>query len=199
MTSGSGRRGASLPAAWTPEPRPPRRPKSRNRGIDFSRANGKHDSVSTSDPLSGPPLAGERQTRLRCSFAASDLRRALRIATELRKITAAAHVRRGSQSDGWPGWIVTLTTPQLPLTLDVIELWEGRMLAAERMWPGCRFLGWTTSHRTDAPLRCAGETPEHAASGPGQRRSQRELVVASLLRCPPGERRGIVRGRAVPR
>ncbi len=156
--------------------------------------------------MSTPSLAPESQptaegdTRLYCSFEAASLREALRVATELRKITDAALVRRRRSPGAEHGdWVVTLTTSPLPLTLGVVVLWEGRMLAAERRWPGCRFLGWTTYPTAQAPHRAFEETPVRDASGPGQRRSQRELVVASLLRCPPDEQLGIARGRVVPR
>jgi hypothetical protein len=95
-------------------------------------------------------------------------------------------------------WIVILTTPPMPLTLDVLQLWEGEMLSVERRWRhGCRFLGWMTGCTSTAPTGCP-EGPEDGAAVADQR-SQRELVMASLLRRPAIERRGIVHGRASAR
>jgi hypothetical protein len=85
----------------------------------------------------------------------------------------------------------------MPLTLDVLQLWEGRMLSVEHRWPGCRFLGWRiweTPAASNGPTEWPKDDVAVAA-----RRSQRELVMASLLRRPTVERRGIVHGRAVRR
>jgi hypothetical protein len=85
--------------------------------------------------------------------------------------------------------IVVLTTPPLPLTLAVIQLWERKMLAVEQRRPNSRFLGWTTS-LTPAGASIGFGDPDLGAAG--ERRTQRELVLASLLRRPAGDRRGIV-------
>ena len=152
--------------------------------------------MSESGALHDDRERGEERARLRCSLSAGGLRQAVQIATELRRITDAAKVHRGTSSPATrQGWTVTLTTQPLPLTLPVVQLWEARMLAAERRWPGCRFLGWRTCWTPAPSDRAIGETPGHDEPQRSQRRSQREVVVASLLRCPPDERRGIVRGR----
>jgi hypothetical protein len=93
--------------------------------------------------------------------------------------------------------MVTLTTPPMPLTLDVLQTWEGKMLAVEHRWPGCRFLGWRTWETPPAsngPMDWLEDDVADAAQ-----RSQRGLVLASLLRCPAVGHRGIVHGRAVSR
>jgi hypothetical protein len=101
--------------------------------------------------------------------------------------------------------MVTLTTPKMPLALDVLQPWERAMLAVEHRWPGSRFLGWRTWDRPAASKEPkdwlgvdasadARVDAEVAAEG-----SQRGLVLASLLRCPTAGRRGVVRGRAVAR
>jgi hypothetical protein len=87
--------------------------------------------------------------------------------------------------------VVVLTTPQLPLTLAVIQLRERKMLAVEQRSPSGRFLGWTTSWTPERASIGSGESDPHAA-GERRRRTQRELVLASLLRRPAGDRRGIV-------
>jgi hypothetical protein len=88
-------------------------------------------------------------------------------------------------------WTVELTTPLLPLTVSVLTLLEEEMLAVERRWPGSRLLGWTTCPAGQVP---AG-AERAAAERSGPPRTQRELVVASLLRCPPATSRGAIHGR----
>ncbi len=104
-----------------------------------------------------------------------------------------------SEQAGPREWIVTLTTPPMPLTLELIQSWEGEMLAVERRWPGCQFLGWRTCQEATTSTGSVVGTPGHDAADSTQRHTQRELVVASLLRRPADERRGIVHGQAVPR
>src|SRR5277367_2689825 len=87
--------------------------------------------------------------------------------------------------------VVVLTTPPLPLTLAVIQLWERKMLAVEQRRPSGRFLGWMTSWTPARASIGSGESDRDAA-GERRRRTQRELVLASLLRRPAGDRRGIV-------
>src|ERR1700689_442597 len=89
-----------------------------------------------------------------------------------------------------PDSVVVLTTPPLPLTLAVIQLWERKVLAVEQRWPRGRFLGWTTSWTPARASIGSGEPDRHAA-GERRRPTQRELVLASLLRRPAGDRRGI--------
>lgn len=137
--------------------------------------------------------------RLGCSFQAPSLHLAIDLAMEVQAMTAEP---RGNPSlrrlPGRGDWIVTLTTPPMLLTLDVLQSWEMEMLAVERRRPGCRFLGWSTlgmPTASDGPP----DRPVRDADGPRPQRSQREVVMASLLRCPPSERRGNVHGRAAPR
>jgi hypothetical protein len=134
--------------------------------------------VDCFDALSSTSRGGiVERVHLCYSFQAATLRHAAGLAAELR--TVAAFVPRISTTrtrvSGRRDWIVTVTTPQIPLTLMVLRRWEEEMLAIERRWSGCRFLGWRigTRPREDA---AAIETS-----------SQRQLVVASLLRHPPGE------------
>jgi hypothetical protein len=71
------------------------------------------------------------------------------------------------------------------------------MLAVERRWPGCRFLGWRTwdtAKASNGPKEWLESDDKVAAQ-----RSQRGLVIASLLRRPADEHRGSVHGRAVAR
>jgi len=105
---------------------------------------------------------------------------------------------------------VSLTTPPAALTLAVLQLWEGEMLAVEQRWPGCRFLGWRTRQTRDATTCSTLQTPAGSTSSTGrtpvrdaacvpQRRSQRDLVTASLLRCPPANPAQAVRAGCGPR
>lgn len=139
--------------------------------------------------------------RLSLSLQAPDLREAVNLAAELRTLGADV-VQVCPSQPRLPGrweWIVTLTTPPVPLTLAVLQLWEREMLAVEDRWPGCHFLGWRTSQvhgTTIAPVQMVPDRDDPGASGPV---SQRELVLASMLRRPGGGRMGIVHGRGVPR
>ena len=96
-------------------------------------------------------------------------------------------------------WIVELTTPAIALRPAAIHLWERKMLSLEYRWPGCRFLGWTTTSTPAMSTRGATEAPnESTAADPAgdlSSRSQRQLVAESLLRCPRPES-GITHGRA---
>jgi len=96
-------------------------------------------------------------------------------------------------------WIVELTTPAIALRPAAIHLWERKMLSLEYRWPGCRFLGWTTTSTPAMSTRRATEAPnESTAADPAgdlSSRSQRQLVAESLLRCPRPES-GITHGRA---
>jgi hypothetical protein len=157
--------------------------------------------VSTPNVPSRPSTTEQEGLRLRLSFQASDLREAASLAAELRTIGADA-VRVHPSQLRLPGrrdWTVTLTTPPVPLTVAVIQLWEGEMLAVEHRWPGCLFLGWRTCHAPNASIGSLERGPDHDNAGARRRLTQRELVLASLLRRPVGEREGIVHGRGVPR
>jgi len=96
-------------------------------------------------------------------------------------------------------WIVELTTPAIALRPAAIHLWERKMLSLEYRWPGCHFLGWTTTSTPAISTRRATEAPnESTAADPAgdlSSRSQRQLVAESLLRCPRPES-GITHGRA---
>jgi len=124
---------------------------------------------------------------------------AVKLAAELRTMTADVACTHASspRSPGRWDWIVALTTPPMPLTLEVIQLWEEEALAVERRWPGCHFLGWRTCCMPRMSIGFDGESSDRV--GTRRRPSQRELVIASLLRCPLGERRGSVPERAVLR
>src|ERR1022692_1354386 len=71
--------------------------------------------------------------------------------------------------------VVVLTTPPLPLTLAVIQLWERKMLAVEQRRPSGRFLGWTTCW-TPAGASIGREESDRPAAGERRRWTQRELV-----------------------
>jgi hypothetical protein len=121
------------------------------------------------------------------------------MSAELRA-TAAGSVRVSAAPPrvaGRSDWMVTLTTPTMPLALDVLQRWETAMLAVEHRWPGCRFLGWRTWDRPRASKRPKDRLAVDAAVA--DERSQRGLVMASLLRCPTTDRGGTARGRAVAR
>lgn len=157
--------------------------------------------MSTPRVPSRPSTTEQEDVRLSLSFQASNFREAANLAAELRTIGADA-VRVHLSRPCLPGrrdWAVTLTTPLVPLTVAVIQLWEGEMLAVEHRWPGCHFLGWRTSQAPDASIGSLERGPDREDAGARRRLSQRELVLASLLRRPAGERLGRVHGRGVPR
>jgi hypothetical protein len=89
---------------------------------------------------------------------------------------------------GQAEWIVTLTTPPRPPRMDVVEPRERRMHTVEHRWPGARFRGLRTSRTDGASARTAQDAPATP------RRSQREIVMASLLRCPSAKQRGTANG-----
>ena len=175
------------------------RERSRDCGIDGAARAARMDSVSPSRVQSRPSFTDQDRSRLRFSFQASSLPQAVKLAAEFG--TISADVARTYASPlrplGRRDWMVVLTTPPMPLTLEVVQLWEEEMLAVEHRWPGCHFLGWTTCRMPRASTGFGEERSGRA--GARQRPSQRELVIASLLRCPPDERGGIVHGRAARR
>jgi len=131
---------------------------------------------------------------------APSLRQAVSLTAHLRAIADQVWVHPSpSQRPGRREWIVAFTTPPMPLTLALIQSWEEAMLAVEHRWPGCHFLGWRTRRARKESAGSVVGRPGDGAADASQRHTQRELVVASLLRCPTDERRGIVHGRAVPR
>jgi hypothetical protein len=95
-------------------------------------------------------------------------------------------------------WMVTVTTPRIPLTLTVLRRWEEELLVIEQRWSGCRFLGWRTDGKPPARLGLPGGLPEAdgrseseprplaagASADTDESTSQRQLVVESLLRRP---------------
>jgi hypothetical protein len=147
--------------------------------------------------FSRPSITEEEGVRLSLSFQASSLRQAVNIAAELRTLGAdLARVRPSRlRLPGRPDWIVTLTTPPLPLTLAVIQLWEGEMLVVEQRWPGCHFFGWTTRETPCASIRSSQREGDHDGAHACRTLSQRELVRASLLRHPTGEPGELGHGR----
>lgn len=128
------------------------------------------------------------------------LRSAAALALELRAI--AAYVPRVRAVATPPSerrdWIVTATTPQIPVTLSVLQRWEEELLAIAQRSPGCRFLGWrtrassATSGHSDASL-------SRAAPQEGGAPSQRQLVIASLLRHPVSDHEASAQRRAASR
>ena len=81
--------------------------------------------------------------------------------------------------------MVTLNAPPLPLTVDALRDWEKEMLAVEHARPGCRFLGWSVLGACDSSAGPVGRSDAQESRRPCPRQTQRELVTASLLRCPP--------------
>ena len=128
--------------------------------MDAAAELGQDGFVSSSSVLFCASFTDRDRARLRVSFQAASLRQADGLAAELR--TVAAGVPRVDLSPpGLPGrrdWIVSLTSPPLPLALAVIQLWEEGMLAMEQRWPGCRFLGWTTCRAPARPPAGSGES-----------------------------------------
>jgi len=157
------------------------------------------DFVSPSHIQSRPSFTDQERSSLRICFQASSLQQAVQLAAEFATMTTDTAPPQVSppRPPGRRDWMVVLTTPPMPLTSEVVQLWEEEVLAVEHRWPGCHFLGWTTCRM---PRRSTGFMEERSGrAGARQRPSQRELVIASLLRCPPDERRGIVHGRAAHR
>ncbi len=135
------------------------------------------------------------------SIQAPSLRQAEEFVAELRTRGADLlhiHPQQPSPS-GWRDWTVELTTSQGPLTVEVIRLWEDELLAVEQRRPGCHFLGWRTCQAPELLVGQNERLPDRCDAGTPQRGSQRELVIASLLRRPLAGRRGIVHGRGTPR
>jgi hypothetical protein len=161
------------------------------------------EHVSASSVTLEQPMPEREGVRLSISVQASSLGQAVELASALPAIAA----EEGRAHSPWlrpvgrRDWIVALTTPPLALTPAVIQRWEGQMRAVEQRWPGCRFLGWRTWRSTQAssePTEASAARRDRDALEPHSR-SQRELVLASLLRRPTGRRQGIVHGRGVPR
>ncbi len=153
---------------------------------------GAHSSASVGD--------GEG-VRLSCSFRASSPRQAVKLAAELRasdvgvELVAPARTRARDRRD----WIVRSTTPPLALTAAVIGLWEDQMVALALRTCGCAFLGWRICATPAGSVVGGGGAPDDRRASASRAPSQRELVVASLLRRPSGARRGAVHGRRVPK
>ncbi len=176
--------------------------RSHSRGMDRAGADRDHRYMRSFSILALSPRGESvEQAQLCCSVQAPTLRIAAGIAAELR--TTAAHVPRVRAARASRpqrcDWIVTASTPMIPVTLEVLTRWEEAMLAIEQAWPECRFLGWRI-HRppTSRPgssgsrpqaLRTGGPSSQRPqeSSGDGRPPSQRQLVIASLLRDPSGE------------
>lgn len=138
------------------------------------------------------------RTQLRYSFQTLTLRQAAALAAELKTMAACTpHVHAApapAPASERRHWIVTATTPPIPLTLTVLRRWEDELLAIEQRWSGSRFLGWRTSATPAARPGLQGRScKEGGASGASSRGggesadgndhlSQRQLVIASLLR-----------------
>jgi len=94
----------------------------------------------------GPSTAINERAQLCCSFQAPTLRLAAGLAAELGMIDAHVPRIRSARTPASDrgNWIVTVTTPEIPLTLTVLRRWEEELLTVQQRWPGCRFLGWKT-------------------------------------------------------
>jgi hypothetical protein len=159
------------------------------------------EPVSPSSVLSSPSFTDREVVRLSFSFQTPSRRQAVQLVSQLGTMAAdvAQKYPPSPRPPGQRDWIVVLTTPPVPLAVAVIQAWEGAMLAVEHRRPGCHFRGWRTCW---TPARSIGSIERESGrdgTGARQRRSQRELVTASLLRCPPRERQGIVHGRGGPK
>jgi hypothetical protein len=171
--------------------------------MECPHAAGHHRDVDSFSilPLSSRGANIER-AQLRCSFQAVTLRQATALAVELRAMAASTpRVRSVAAAPSQLRcWIVTATTlpMPMPLTLTVLRRWEAELLAIEQRWSGCCFLGWRTSTTPpDRPV-VPGEQRERAgagemssprpseSAGTNSQTSQRQLVIASLLRHPSG-------------
>lgn len=141
---------------------------------------------------------------LRLTFEASSLRRAAAVAAQLRLIMgkpAQIHPTEplcasAPPPTSSPTWRVELTTPEMPLSLAAIHMWERKLLSLEYRVPGCRFLGWTTDRIPEMSARRSAATAERAPASGAPSRTQRELVAESLLRRPSVRQLGIVHGRS---
>jgi hypothetical protein len=156
------------------------------------------------DRLGAPSSASvsdEQGVRLSCSFRASSLRQAVKLAADLRasdvgvELVAAARTHARERRD----WIVSSTTPPLAMTTAAIQLWEDQMIALALRSCGCAFLGWRICATPARTVVCRGGVPDDRHASASRAPSQRELVVASLLRRPSGARRGAMHGRRVPK
>ena len=150
-----------------------------------------------SSAVPAPVPSSCETVRLHCTFQAPSLRHATALAETIRTTKAEVTAIRPARRHASAGreWAVTLNAPPLPLKLDALRAWEREMLAVEHARPGCRFLGWSVQAAPASDSGPVGRSrPEDRCAR--ERHTQRELVTASLLRCPPGERRGVVHGRA---
>lgn len=130
---------------------------------------------------------GVERTQLLVTFHAPTRRDAAVLAAELHTIAACVPQLHAVKAQPSPrsDWIVTFTTPPVPLTLIVLQRWEVELLEFERRFAGCRFLGWRTQPTGSLD---ATETGRGGAVAMGEQRSQRKLVLASMLRLPPSPR-----------
>jgi hypothetical protein len=138
--------------------------------------------------------------RLSMSVQAPGAREAASIAAELLALGAEeTRVRPAPvRAYGEREWVVSLTTPPLGLSAVAIRRWKGDVLALVQRRPGCQFLGFKTC-QAPRPVGMIEGASDHDDARALARQSQRELVLASLLRRRTGGRRGIVHGRGVPR
>jgi len=114
----------------------------------------------------GPSAAINERAQLCCSFQAPTLRLAAGLAAELGMVDA--HVPRIRSAKTPPSdrcnWIVTVTTPEIPLALTVLSRWEEELLTVQQRWPGCSFLGWKTYGALPARRCSAGAGRERNAA-----------------------------------
>jgi hypothetical protein len=99
------------------------------------------------DPSSNLNLDGAvARVRLSCSFHAPTFQRATALAADLRRVDAQTpRIRRvNTMPASRREWVVTITTPEIPLSVRVLRRREAELLEIQESWPGCRFLGWRT-------------------------------------------------------
>ena len=165
--------------------------------MDLRHAASDHRGVDSFSilPLSARGANAER-VRLRFSFQAVTLPQAAAVAVELRAMAASTPRIRAvpAQPVGSRCWIITATTLPLPLTLSALRRWEQELLTIERRCSGSRFLGWriAATPADGGPLAVEGASAAREAPPPGEggsppaggQVSQRQLVIASLVRHP---------------
>jgi hypothetical protein len=109
---------------------------------------GDRDGSQTSETLAALEMLGftkRDRLRLRFTFEASDHRRAVELAGELRMTTwNAVQVRPGPMPlRGASRWTVVLRTRPMLLTPAVVGSRVSEMEEMARRHPGCRYVGWT--------------------------------------------------------
>jgi hypothetical protein len=154
----------------------------------------------------GQPDRSASPQSLLCSLLCKTAREAVSIADAMRalepgRVTVRPAPRRSAQA----GWLVEIATPALDATVGALAERQAVIAAAAERWPGAWFLGWqlrpggepttSTAGASALPASPPRPTPEQPPAGRadgrlhGSRRrwphsSQRDLVVASMLRRP---------------